>query len=229
MYGIIYKITCLVTNKIYIGKTTKTINERFKAHIRASILERSYISYLYNAMNKYGVDNFIIEELEQCENKEHLNNREIYWIQTLHSQDKSIGYNIQDGGEGGNVRSSEWSPSKKQLEALDYGRHLPASEIQKIQLSRRRKDIIVSDTTREKLSKAASGRCVSDLTKQKMSKSHKGLKMPLRNESQRRNYANASSDRIHIHKGNQNKNPKSKDLEQYLQDGWELGYHYKNE
>lgn len=133
------------------------------------------------------------------------------------------------GGKGGNIRASEWVPSKKQLEALEYGRHLPASQIQKEQLSKRRKNVIVSDETRKKLATASSNRCASEVTKEKMSNSHKGLKMPLRTIEQRQNYAKASSNRIHIHKGNQNKNPKKEDVEKYLQDGWELGYHYKNE
>lgn len=229
MYGIVYKITCLINNKIYIGKTTRSIQERFREHLYSADSDRSYISYLYNAINKYGSQNFIIEEIEQCTSEAQLNEREIHWISTLHSQDSSIGYNIQNGGEGGNIRSKEWQPSAKQLAALEYGRHLPASEKQKQQLSKRRKNIVVTNETREKLRKASTGRIMTSQTRKKLSDSHKGLKMPERSESQRARYAASSSNRIHIHKGNQNKNPKREDLQKYLSDGWQLGYHFKND
>ena len=48
-------------------------------------------------MNKYGVENFIIEELEECDN-DILSEREKYWInkkKTYH-----YGYNATLGGDG---------------------------------------------------------------------------------------------------------------------------------
>ena len=38
----IYKITCLKNNKIYIGQTTKTIEERFAQHKNAAIKTRRH-------------------------------------------------------------------------------------------------------------------------------------------------------------------------------------------
>ena len=52
---------------------------------------------------KHGVENFSREILEWCKSKEELNQREIYWIAELNSQDPNIGYNITAGGEGGNT------------------------------------------------------------------------------------------------------------------------------
>ena len=57
--GYIYKITNTINNKIYIGQTSKTIEERFKAHI--SKAKQHINRYLYDAMNHYGYENFIIE------------------------------------------------------------------------------------------------------------------------------------------------------------------------
>jgi hypothetical protein len=49
-------------------------------------------------MRKYGIENFMIEVLEITE---HLDEREKYWISTLHPQ-----YNMTAGGEGGDTSSS---------------------------------------------------------------------------------------------------------------------------
>lgn len=67
--GYIYKITNLINGKEYIGKTSLTIEERFKQHIRDSRRRAFEKRPLYDAINKYGVDNFIIEEVEQCDEK----------------------------------------------------------------------------------------------------------------------------------------------------------------
>ena len=93
--GYIYKITNLINGKEYVGQTGLSIEERFKEHIRAS--QRGVETPLYKAFRKYGIENFIIEELEQC-NFEKLNNQEKFWIQNENSY--SNGYNATLGGEG---------------------------------------------------------------------------------------------------------------------------------
>jgi group I intron endonuclease len=49
-------------------------------------------------MNKEGVDNFNFEIIEQVED-EHLNEREIYWVEKLGALSPN-GYNLTKGGEG---------------------------------------------------------------------------------------------------------------------------------
>ena len=100
--GYIYKITNKLNNKIYIGKTKKTIPIRFKSHLSQAkkYLELNKTSIpLYNAINKDGIDNFTIEEVEQCPIDE-LSDRERYWIKELNTQNSNIGYNVCAGGEG---------------------------------------------------------------------------------------------------------------------------------
>lgn len=50
-------------------------------------------------MNKYGIENFIIEELEQVKDENLLSEREIYWIKELGTYG-SNGYNASKGGDG---------------------------------------------------------------------------------------------------------------------------------
>lgn len=53
-------------------------------------------------MNKYGYDNFIPSLIEECDNSL-LNEREIYWIHYYNTTDKTIGYNMTIGGDGGDT------------------------------------------------------------------------------------------------------------------------------
>ena len=77
-----------------------TIQDRFNEHIKKM---KAHINrYLYDAMNCYGVDNFTIEEIEQC-NKENLDEKETYWIAYYKSNDKNFGYNMTPGGGGGDT------------------------------------------------------------------------------------------------------------------------------
>lgn len=92
---IIYKITNKINDFFYIGKTTKSAEERFNRHFHN---HKNGNTYLYRAMRKYGFDNFQIEVLEQTEL---LNEREIYWIETLNPQ-----YNMTKGGDGGDTSKS---------------------------------------------------------------------------------------------------------------------------
>lgn len=97
--GYIYCITNLINNKQYVGKTTKTLKERFQEHCRDSRKERYNKRPLYDAMNKYGIENFKIDELEYVENDKELPKREIFWIKELNTYGHS-GYNASKGGDG---------------------------------------------------------------------------------------------------------------------------------
>ena len=88
----IYKITCLKNNKIYIGQTTKTIEERFAQHKNAAI-KNLLNTHLCNAMKKYGVDNFIIEQIDTANTQEELTEKEYYWINYYETTNPKIGYN----------------------------------------------------------------------------------------------------------------------------------------
>lgn len=64
----IYQIRNVINNKIYIG-STNNFEKRFKTHFRNLNKQIHPNKYLQSAVNKYGLDNFkfeIVEELEDC-------------------------------------------------------------------------------------------------------------------------------------------------------------------
>lgn len=90
----IYKITNKTNGKVYIGQSID-IKKRWKQHINEAKSSRQN-TYLYNAMRKYGIDNFSFEIIEECDIKS-LNEREIYWIKFYNSFEGE-GYNMTPGG-----------------------------------------------------------------------------------------------------------------------------------
>lgn len=93
----IYKITNSINHKVYIGKTTRTVEERWKEHQKDFNKDISQKRPLYAAMRKYGILAFTIEPIEECSAKE-LDERERYWIE-IYGSFKN-GYNATLGGDG---------------------------------------------------------------------------------------------------------------------------------
>ena len=93
----IYKITNQLNNKVYIGKTLNTIEHRWKEHCADYTKERNEKRPLYEAMKKYGIENFVISEIEECSDQI-INDREVYWIEYYGSFKN--GYNATRGGDG---------------------------------------------------------------------------------------------------------------------------------
>ena len=90
----IYKITSLISDKIYIGQSVD-IRERMKTHIKTGLSNDQATNKLYQAMKKDGIENFTFELLEEIPRNE-LNDREKYWIEFYKS--KEVGLNGTVGG-----------------------------------------------------------------------------------------------------------------------------------
>lgn len=101
-YGIIYKITNTKNGKIYIGQTTRTLAERFTCHCKPSSASNKNGMPIAKAIQKYGKDCFVIEEIDTAKTKEELNKKEIAYISSFESYKNNIGYNISSGGSNGN-------------------------------------------------------------------------------------------------------------------------------
>ena len=92
----------MINGKVYIGKTSRSISQRFKEHIELAKL--GYDNMLIcRAIRKYGEDNFSIELIEGQINNQEVDSREKYWIDYYHSYIHSKdcnGYNMTLGGDG---------------------------------------------------------------------------------------------------------------------------------
>lgn len=92
----IYCIKNDINNKVYIGKTVYTINQRFKRHLQDARNHKCN-SKLHRAILKYGEEHFYPIMIEECSDEEAFD-KEKYYIQ-LYDSVKN-GYNISYGGEG---------------------------------------------------------------------------------------------------------------------------------
>ena len=91
----IYKITNNINNNCYIGQSIH-IEERWKEHKSKYNWEKENKKPLYLAFQKYGLENFSFEIVEECE-PEQLNLKEQYWIDYYNSYND--GSNMTSGGE----------------------------------------------------------------------------------------------------------------------------------
>jgi len=96
----IYKITCIINKKIYIGQTIQTLNKRFKQHIKEAINNEGGCTALNNAIRKYDPKNFTIELLKICCDEESLDKWEKKFIKSFNTISPN-GYNIRSGGVDG--------------------------------------------------------------------------------------------------------------------------------
>lgn len=118
-YGVVYKITNVVNEKVYIGVTTRTFNERYKGNLTRA----THNEHLRSSIKKYGIESFHIdEEFDIAYSAEELNEKEQYYIKKYDSMNPEKGYNKVSGGQWGykysreariNIRNA--NPQKKKV------------------------------------------------------------------------------------------------------------------
>lgn len=96
--GIVYKVTCLINDKVYIGITAKSLETRKRQHIVWSRHKtRKYV--FHKALVKYGIENFSFDIIDTFENNEDACAKEKSYILEYNSHIPA-GYNMTLGGEG---------------------------------------------------------------------------------------------------------------------------------
>lgn len=182
--GVIYKITCLVNGKGYVGQTRQKLEVRIRGHKNCKVKRG-----IDAAIRKYGFENFTVEVLEIC-HVELLDEREIFFIRELGTKAPN-GYNLTDGGDGGSNPSEETRAkistahkgkkltpeTRAKLSAAHKGKsRAPLSQETRAKISASRKGIHHSEETRARLSTAHTGKKHTPETLAKMSAAQSGKK-----------------------------------------------------
>lgn len=79
--SVVYKIKNIIANDFYIGSTCN-FQKRKSTHTRALNKNKHHSKILQRAVNKYGLNNFVFQIIEQCEVDQTLD-REQFYIDTL--------------------------------------------------------------------------------------------------------------------------------------------------
>ena len=178
---IIYKVTNLTNNKVYIGKTIKSLTHRKNNHL--SDARRGGKSLFHRAIRKYGAENFCWEVMDKVMFSDLLLELEKFYISKYNSKAPN-GYNLTDGGDG----NCGWHPSgesRRKMSDAHLGKRQPLSEETKRKIGEANKLSLL-------------GKHPSEETKRKMSESRTGKKHshhrghPLSEETKRK-IGNANS------------------------------------
>lgn len=160
----VYSITNSLNGKRYIGKSSN-IEQRFINHrycLNRDDVTKGVNRHLFNAVKKYGIDNFIFEIIEEVEGEDSLTDRELFWIEHYKTLSRDFGYNLRlDSstrcyvheetksllrevmkGEGNPNYGNKWSDDQKKRN----------SDIAK----KRHADGLYGDSWRDKISKSSS-------------------------------------------------------------------------
>lgn len=156
-FGYIYKTTNLINGKLYIGQHRYSKRGIDKSYIGSGKLLRK-------AIEKYGIENFKCEIIDEAKTKEELDNKEIKWIEYYRNQETEL-YNIVKGGTGGDTNggktfSKEW---RDRISKANIGRKATEETKKKLSISHLgqkawNKGIPQSEEQKQKISKANKGK-----------------------------------------------------------------------
>ena len=162
---IIYKVTNLITNKVYIGKTIYKLKKRKRQHLCAAKSNSGNMLF-HKAIRKYGEENFCWEVLDTVMFSDLLLDLEKFYIIKYNCKQPN-GYNLTDGG-GGVVGFTVSDETRKKMSEARMGHKM--SDETKRKLSKANMGKRLSEETKKKMS-----RPMSEDQKKKISKAHRGL------------------------------------------------------
>jgi len=108
--GIIYRAENIITSQSYVGRTNN-FRKRKRIHISEALKGSNKHPKFYNAIRKYGPENFRWSIIDWSFNADTLKICEIYWIAKLETLSPG-GYNLTLGGENG-FPVIPWNKGKK--------------------------------------------------------------------------------------------------------------------
>lgn len=148
MVAKIYKISNDINNKIYVGQTKKTIQQRFDRHCAEARWKNTKNMPIVLAISKYGSHHFRIDILEECPDEspqDYIDSREVHWSQILNTLSPN-GYNLRVGNASG-LLSEE---TRKKISKAHLGKKASPETIERLRLSHL--GFKVKEETKRKLS-----------------------------------------------------------------------------
>lgn len=197
-----------INNKKYCGITNNTRNRwRNNGIAYKPNKDRNQNRPFWNAICKYGWNNFDHVILEENLTFEQACEREKHYIKKFNLTDKRNGYNVAEGGNGGKIykvhpRGMLGKPQtdkQKENQRIVWERSLKGrntnwknghprgmlgkthTEEHKLYISEKMKGRVISDETRRKMSIARKGKKASEESKKKMSIARKGKRIGAEN------------------------------------------------
>lgn len=164
-----------INQKKYIGLTSQAPSKRWG---------KNGSGYRYNkqpafnrAIEKYGWDNFEHIVLFEGLSKEDACEKEIEYIEKYKTQEPEFGYNIQAGGELGNLGIKFSDEAKKKISDAHKGKKLSEEHKKKISEScKGHKPGVFTEDGLRRLREFNTGKTIPEETREKISKSLTGIK-----------------------------------------------------
>lgn len=102
MFGVVYRITCLVTSRVYIGQT-KDFKIRCKEHLLRLKNNKHECLELQQDYNLYGKFNFKFEIIDEGNSRQELLSKETHWIDIHGGIDSLRTYNRMNHKNKSNI------------------------------------------------------------------------------------------------------------------------------
>ena len=117
----IYLIINRVNNKVYVGKSR---NPYARCHQYIYDFRERKIGHLndhlFNALRKYGMENFVFRTWEACTDDAHATERELFWIDRFDTTNRVKGYNLRRDSRAGMITHPETSKKIRANLAKQY-------------------------------------------------------------------------------------------------------------
>lgn len=183
----IYVALCVVTDKLYFGVTSKSLEKRKRQHIATAARKPRFRFHL--ALRKHGATNFVWYVIGTVPNARDASDVETVFIRYFRTTDYSRGYNSTAGGEGTRILSEA---SRRKLSVSLSGREFSEEHRQKLKAARNNRTPATQET-RDKMRAARLGKPMgfSGEALAKISAANKGKKHPGRGIGVKRPYVHS--------------------------------------
>ena len=170
----IYLIVNQENGKIYIGKTKRSLAQRWKEHVSVAQKRDNFV--LSKAIRKYGTENFTIRRIDFTENEKEASELEKLYIGIFRSHKSYCGYNNTLGGEGGTLKKITREKISNSLRGNKNSLGCFRSKETKHKMRIAHLGKTLSESTKEKVRQAQLGRHPSEEVRIRMGLARKGKK-----------------------------------------------------